>query len=286
MKLTKFIKSLGAIMATGTILLGQAVPITAAETTKVTVASVGSDAQVWKYIADLDEVKQAGYEIKVEELNGGVELNNAVADGVADVNAFQSLGYMDSYNQEAKNKLVPIGTTYIEPMGIYSKKHKTLADLPEGALISLPESPANTARALRLLESAGLIKLKADFDEGIGTASDIVENNKKLEFKTIEDTSAPRSLEDVDASVIGNTIALEGGLNVLKDALHKEEINDSTKSRINVLAVKAGREKDEKLLKLVEFYHLPKVQEYVTKQFEGTKVEVKKEVKEVWSGQQ
>ena len=285
MKLTKFIKSFGAIVATGTILLGQVMPTVAAESTQIKVASVGSDAQVWKYIADLDEVKQAGFEIKVEEINGGVELNNAVADGVVDVNAFQSIGYMDSFNKEAKNKLVPIGTTYIEPMGIYSKRHKTLAELPEGAVVTIPESPVNGARALRLLENAGLIKLKADFDEVMGTANDIVENSKKLEFKAIEDTTAPRSLEDVDASIIGNTIALEGGLNVLKDALYKEEVNDSTKSRVNVLAVKAGREKDEKLLKLVEFYHLPKVQEYVTKQFDGTKVEVKKEIKEVWSGQ-
>ena len=67
-----------------------------------------------------------------------------------------------------------------------------------------------------------------------------------------------------------------------KDAIYKEEINDSTKSRINVIAVKKGREKDENLLKLVELYHTPKVQEFIKEKFEGTKVEVKKDIKDVW----
>ena len=78
----------------------------------------------------------------------------------------------------------------------------------------------------------------------MGTPDDVIENPKKLEFKLIDDTTAVRVLDDVDLShIIGNTIALEGGLNVLKDAIYKEEINDSTKSRINVIAVKKGREK-------------------------------------------
>ena len=199
-----------------------------------------------------------------------------------DANAFQSLGYLDAFNKESDNALVPIGTTYIEPMGIYSKKYKKIEEVKEGAVVALADNPANTTRALRLLESAGLIKLKADFDDGVGTPDDVIENPKKLEFKLIDDTTAVRVLDDVDLSIIGNTIALEGGLNVLKDAIYKEEINDSTKSRINVIAVKKGREKDENLLKLVELYHTPKVQEFIKEKFEGTKVEVKKDIKDVW----
>jgi len=158
----------------------------------------------------------------------------------------------------------------------------SIEEVKEGAVVALADNPANTTRALRLLESAGLIKLKPDFDDGVGTPDDVIENPKKLEFKLIDDTTAVRVLDDVDLSIIGNTIALEGGLNVLKDAIYKEEINDSTKSRINVIAVKKGREKDENLLKLVELYHTPKVQEFIKEKFEGTKVEVKKDIKDVW----
>lgn len=106
-----------------------------------------------------------------------------------------------------------------------------------------------------------------------------------MNFKLIDDTTAVRVLDDVDLVLIGNTIALEGGLNVLKDAIYKEEVNAATKSRINVIAVQKGRETDENLLKLVELYHNPVVQAYIEKEFDGTKVEVKQPIEEVWSAE-
>lgn len=280
MSIKSFAKKVTLTTLAALSLFGAALPASAA--TKVTVSSIGSDYDVWKFIAESEEAKKAGLEIEVKEIDGGLPLNKSVADGVVDANAFQSLGYLDAFNKESDNALVPIGTTYIEPMGIYSKKYKKIEEVKEGAVVALADNPANTTRALRLLESAGLIKLKPDFDDGVGTPDDVNENPKKLEFKLIDDTTAVRVLDDVDLSIIGNTIALEGGLNVLKDAIYKEEINDSTKSRINVIAVKKGREKDENLLKLVELYHTPKVQEFIKEKFEGTKVEVKKDIKDVW----
>lgn len=280
MSIKSFAKKVTLTTLAALSLFGAVLPASAA--TKVTVSSIGSDYDVWKFIAESEEAKKAGLEIEVKEIDGGLPLNKSVADGVVDANAFQSLGYLDAFNKESDNALVPIGTTYIEPMGIYSKKYKKIDEVKEGAVVALADNPANTTRALRLLESAGLIKLKPDFDDGVGTPDDVIENPKKLEFKLIDDTTAVRVLDDVDLSIIGNTIALEGGLNVLKDAIYKEEINDSTKSRINVIAVKKGREKDENLLKLVELYHTPKVQEFIKEKFEGTKVEVKKDIKDVW----
>ena len=280
MSIKSFAKKVTLTTLAALSLFGAALPASAA--TKVTVSSIGSDYDVWKFIAESEEAKKAGLEIEVKEIDGGLPLNKSVADGVVDANAFQSLGYLDAFNKESDNALVPIGTTYIEPMGIYSKKYKKIDEVKEGAVVALADNPANTTRALRLLESAGLIKLKPDFADGVGTPDDVIENPKKLEFKLIDDTTAVRVLDDVDLSIIGNTIALEGGLNVLKDAIYKEEINDSTKSRINVIAVKKGREKDENLLKLVELYHTPKVQEFIKEKFEGTKVEVKKDIKDVW----
>jgi hypothetical protein len=280
MSIKSFAKKVTLTTLAALSLFGAALPASAA--TKVTVSSIGSDYDVWKFIAESEEAKKAGLEIEVKEIDGGLPLNKSVADGIVDANAFQSLGYLDAFNKESDNALVPIGTTYIEPMGIYSKKYKKIEEVKEGAVVALADNPANTTRALRLLESAGLIKLKPDFDDGVGTPDDVIENPKKLEFKLIDDTTAVRVLDDVDLSIIGNTIALEGGLNVLKDAIYKEEINDSTKSRINVIAVKKGREKDENLLKLVELYHTPKVQEFIKEKFEGTKVEVKKDIKDVW----
>ena len=129
---------------------------------------------------------------------------------------FNQLDIYKDLTHSNSSKLTPIGTTYIEPMGLYSKKVKSLNDLPNGAKIAIPDNPYNTTRALRLLETAGLIKLSADFKEGTGTPSDIVENKKNFEFLLIDDTTSVRVLDDADLIAIGNTIALEGGLNVLK----------------------------------------------------------------------
>ena len=248
----------------------------------VKVASVGSDADIWRHIAESDQAKKAGLKIEVEELNGGVPLNQAVAEGSVDANAFQSIGYLQGFNESNSSKLTPIGTTYIEPMGLYSKKVKSLNDLPNGAKIAIPDNPYNTTRALRLLETAGLIKLPADFKEGTGTPSDIVENKKNFEFLLIDDTTSVRVLDDADLIAIGNTIALEGGLNVLKDALFYEKADASTITSINVIVVKSGNESNDDYKKLVDLYHDAEVQKFISDKFQGTKVEVKKPISEVW----
>ena len=248
----------------------------------VKIASVGSDADIWRYIAESEQAKKAGLKIEVQEINGGVPLNESMADGTVDANAFQSIGYLQGFNEANSNKLVPVGTTYIEPMGLYSKKVKSLNDLPNGAKVALPDNPYNTTRALRLLESAGLIKLSSDFKDGTGTPSDIVENKKNLEFLLIDDTTSVRVLDDTDLIAIGNTIALEGGLNVLKDSLFYEKADASTITSINVIAVKAENADKEEYKKLVELYHDPEIQKYISDKFAGTKVEVKKPVSEVW----
>ena len=253
---------------------------TALKTVKV--VSVGSDAEIWRHIAETDQAKKAGLKIEVEELNGGVPLNQAVAEGSVDANAFQSIGYLQGFNESNSSKLTPIGTTYIEPMGLYSKKVKALNDLPNGAKIAIPDNPYNTTRALRLLETAGLIKLSADFKEGTGTPSDIVENKKNFEFLLIDDTTSVRVLDDADLIAIGNTIALEGGLNVLKDALFYEKADESTITSINVIVVKSGNESNDDYKKLVDLYHDADVQKFISDKFQGTKVEVKKPISEVW----
>lgn len=254
----------------------------ASELKTVKIASVGSDADIWRHIAESEQAKKAGLKIEVQEINGGVPLNESVADGTVDANAFQSIGYLKGFNEANSNKLVPVGTTYIEPMGLYSKKVKSLNDLPNGAKVALPDNPYNTTRALRLLESAGLIKLPSDFKDGTGTPSDIVENKKNLEFLLIDDTTSVRVLDDTDLIAIGNTIALEGGLNVLKDSLFYEKADASTITSINVIAVKAENADKEEYKKLVDLYHDPEIQKYISEKFAGTKVEVKKPVSEVW----
>ena len=247
---------------------------------EITVGSIGSDAQIWQYIAKLSETKKAGISIKVKNFTDGVSLNTATAQSKIDVNAFQSYAYLVAYNKSsAKNKLGVLGTTYLEPMGIYSSKYKKISEIPDGATIAIANNAANTARGLRLLEKAGLITLKSSFGSLSGT-NEIASNPHHFKFKEIDDTTGPRVIKDntIAAALIGNTVALEGKLNVLKDSLFHEKIDQSTKDNINVLATAKKNQSNQNYKKLISLYHSKKVQKYIQSKFDGTKLEVKKPV--------
>ncbi|NCI77134.1 MetQ/NlpA family ABC transporter substrate-binding protein [Acinetobacter kanungonis] len=244
----------------------------------VVMASTGSDADIWRYIATLPETKQAGIKLEVKNFTDYVAMNTAVANKEIDINAFQSYAYLVAFNANNKDKIAPVSTTYLEPMGIYSSKVKKLDEFQNGATIAIPNDGANESRALLLLQSAGLVKLKDGFDDVKGTPADIVENSKKLEIKPIQMATAVRVKDEVDAIVLGNTLAMEGGLNVLKDAVFYEPIDQSTKMNVNILAVAESRKDDPILKKVGELYHTKAVEQYVQEHFGGTKIDVNKPV--------
>lgn len=244
----------------------------------VTMASTGSDADIWRYIASLPETKKAGIKLDVKNFTDYVSMNTAVADDEIDINAFQSYSYLVAFNENNKNKIAPISTTYLEPMGIYSSKVKKVEEFATGATIAIPNDAANEARALLLLQTAGVLKLKADFNPATGTPNDITENAKKVVIKPIQMATAVRVKDEVDAIVLGNTLALEGGLNVLKDSIYYEPIDQSTRLNVNILAVADARKNDAVLKKVGELYHTEAVANYVEKHFGGTKVDVNKPI--------
>lgn len=248
----------------------------AGELTTVTLASSGSDTDIWNYIATLPETKQAGIELKVKNFTDYVSMNTAVANKEIDANAFQSYAYMVAYNDNNKDKVAPIATTYLEPMGIYSSKVKKVEDFATGATIAIPNDGANESRALLLLQSAGLVKLKADFDNVKGTPADITENKKNIVIKPIQMATAVRAKDEVDAIVLGNVLAMEGGLNVIRDSIYHEPIDQSTKMNVNIVAVADSRKNDPVLEKLGTLYHTPAVEKYIQEHFDGTKVDVNK----------
>lgn len=250
------------------------------QTTTVTVGSIGPDVQVWQHIAKSSQAKKLGLKIKVKAFTDGPSLLRATSDGSIDVSAFASWAYLEAYNKSKSNTglQVALATTYLEPMGIYSSKYKKLSDLPKGATIALANNAANEARGLLLLQSAGLIKLKKNFDAASGNTNDIVSNPKKFKFKLIDDTTGPRIIKSVDAVLIGNTIALAGNLNVLKDSLYHEKIDQSTKNNINVLATAKKNKNNAAYKKLGKLYHNKQIQKWIAKKYSGTKVEVNKPV--------
>lgn len=243
---------------------------------EVTVGTIGPDVQIWQHIADSKQAQKAGLKIKVKSFTDPVALNRATASGEIDVNAFQSWSYLQAYNKENKKaQLAALGTTYLEPMGLYSDRYHSIKEIPDGATVAIANNPANTARGLLLLQSAGLIKLKSNFGATSGT-NDIAANPKNLQFKEIDDTTGPRVLKSTDLVLIGNTIALTGHLNVLKDSIYHEKVDQSTKDNINVLATAKKNRNNAEYKKLVKLYHNQQIQQWINKKYQGTKVNVDK----------
>ena len=244
----------------------------------VVIASTGSDADIWRYIATLPETKAAGIQLEVKNFTDYVSMNTAVANQEVDLNAFQSYAYLVAFNAANKDKIAPVSTTYLEPMGIYSNKVKKVDEFANGATIAIPNDGANESRALLLLQTAGIIKLKADFDPVKGTPADIIENSKNIVIKPIQMATAVRVKDEVDAILLGNTLAMEGGLNILKDAIFYEPIDQSTKLNVNILATAESRKDDPLLQKVGALYHTEAVNKYVQEKFAGTKVDVNKPI--------
>ncbi|PMC79788.1 metal ABC transporter substrate-binding protein [Aerococcus viridans] len=255
-----------------------------AELDQISVASRGSDVEIWDYIAESDAATEAGLAIEVISIDGdGVQTNTATAEGEVDANAFQNLGYMETFNENSTNQLVPIATTYREPMGIYSDQYTAIDQVAEGDLVGISTNSASQARELSVLAGAGIITLVDDFDPNAGTINDIAENPLNLEFIEVDELQLARSLSDLNLAVIGNTIALESGLNVTKDAIYVEELDEHANGTINVIATAAGNEDDENLQKLSALYHSDEVQTFIAETFDGTKLEVEIPIEEVWS---
>jgi len=206
-----------------------------------------------------DDLAKEGVTLKVVEFTDYVTPNDAVESGQIDANFFQHVPYMESFNKEKGYHLVSVVGTHVEPLALYSKKYKALADLPEGATIAIPNDPTNEGRALLLLQSAKLITL--DAAAGLtATPQSVTGNEKKFKFKEIEAASLPRVLADVDGAIINGNYALPAGLTANKDGLLVEGADSPY---VNIVTIKAGNEKDPRILALVKAITSDKVREYI-----------------------
>ena len=200
-----------------------------------------------------------GYNLVVKEFTDYVQPNMALASKQLFANFFQHEPYLDNMNKEKKLDLVSIGKVHIEPLGVYSKKIKKLADLKKGNSISVPNDPTNEARALRLLEANGVITIKPG---ALVTVADITKNPLGLKFHELDAAQLPRTLDDVTASVINTNFAGEAGLVPARDALVME---GSESPYANIVVVRNEDKDSPKAKALMKAVQSPEVKAYIQK---------------------
>ncbi|SHS05389.1 ABC transporter substrate-binding protein [Mycobacteroides abscessus subsp. abscessus] len=244
-----------------------------AETTELVVgASNVPHAEILEEAKSL--LAEKGIELKIETFQDYILPNQALESGDLDANYFQHIPYLESQMAEHGYDFANAGGIHIEPMGVYSKKYKSLEELPEGAHIIMSSSVADHGRILTMLEKEGLITLKEGVNNVEATVEDIAENPKNLHFDTEYEASLLPQIfnnDEGDAVLINSNYAIDAGLNPIEDSI---AIEDKESPYVNVIAVRKGDENSEAIKALVEVLHSQEIQDFILEKYEGAVVPV------------
>ena len=244
----------------------EATTTTAEGATIVVGASPSPHAEILKAAQPL--LAEKGITLEIKEFTDYVQPNLALNTGDLDANYFQHQPYLDQFNADNDMDLVALGAVHYEPMGIFAGNSSDLAALPDGAKVGVPNDATNEARALLLLESNGLIKLKED--AGVAaTKLDIVENPHNLEIVEMEAAQLALSLGSLDIAVINGNYALSGGLDIANALAMEEAGSLAADTYANVVAVRSGDESRPELQTLIEVLQSQEIADFITETFNG-----------------
>lgn len=226
-------------------------------------ASPGPHAEILEKVKPI--AAKAGLDLKIIEFSDYVVPNQALAAGELEANSFQNQPYLDNQVKDRGFKLVSVGLTVNFPLGIYSSKYKSWAEVPDGATVAIQNDPTNGGRSLLLLQDKGVIKLR----DGVGfkpSVADIVSNPKKLKIIEIEAAQTPRSLADVAAAAINTNYAVDAKIEPTSAILRE----DPKGPYVNLIAVREA-DKDKPWVKaLLDAYHTPEIKAFVAERFKGS----------------
>lgn len=227
----------------------------------------GDDHRLWDIVKG--KLAKENIDLRIVSFSDYIRPNLALAEKEIDLNAFQHYAFFNKFKADRNLKIVPIGETILAPMAIFSSRVKSVKKVKVGAKVAIPNDASNGGRALYLLQSAGLIKLRA----GVGllpTVKDIVENSKKLEIIELAAPQIPRSLQDVDIAVINSGIAIDAKLSPVKDSIYLENARlKSSKPYINIIAAREEEKNNPLYQKVVKAYRSREVKKAIKDIYQG-----------------
>lgn len=212
--------------------------------------------------------KKENLNLEIKQIDDYQTPNSSLADGSLAANFYQTPNFLELQEKEKGYKFESLAKVHVEPMGLYSNKYKKLADLPSGAKVVLNSDPANTARGLKLLQTAKLITLDPKVD--LPTDTDVTSNPKNLKFTLVEGAQTARNLDDADLVVLNGNYALAAKKNPAKDALLLESGTNSPYA--NLLVVREEDKDNEQLKKLAKLLNSPEVKKFIQEKWTDSSV--------------
>lgn len=243
-----------------------------ADAKEIKIGVCGEKNEVLEDIAKRFE-KDTGKKIKIVSFSDYNQPNEALKAGDIDLNAFQHKKFLEDYNKSHKTDIVAVGDTLLAPMGIYSDKIKDVKEIKDGDKIAIPNDPTNGARALFLLQSAGLIEVDGKEGDAI-TVADIKKNPKKLEIIELDASQTARNLTEVAASVINSGVAVDAGFVPTENAIYLEDKDDPAKAiYVNIIAARK-EDKDSKTVEnfIKNYYQTDETKKLVEKETKGSEI--------------
>jgi D-methionine transport system substrate-binding protein len=217
----------------------------------VKVGVVGASDPQWPVF--VEAAKEEGIDVEVVNFSEYTQLNPALSEGEIDLNQFQHLVYLAQYNEGAGDDLTPIGATAIYPLALYSQKHASVDEIPEGGTVVVPNDESNLARSLLVLQSAGLVTLEGG-GSSISTLDDVDQAASKVTVTTVDAALTATSLPDADAVIINNDFVTDAGLTA-DDAIAQDDPSDpNSLAYVNVFAARADDADDETYLELARIF--------------------------------
>lgn len=196
-----------------------------------------------------------GLDMKIIQFTDYTMPNAALAEKSIDANMFQTIPYFDADVKARNFDLAIIGKTFIYPMALYSNKYKNLQDIPQKSQVAIPNDASNEARALLLLQKAGLVVLNPGA-RNLVTILDVKENPKQLDIRPLDAAQLPRVLPDVALAAINTNYAVPAGLLPTRDGIF---IEDKNSPYANVLVVRAADKDDPRFQLLMKALQSPEV---------------------------
>ncbi|TDN92118.1 MetQ/NlpA family ABC transporter substrate-binding protein [Microbacterium sp. BK668] len=216
----------------------------------VRIGVVGAGDPYWETYKEAAATE--GIEVELVDFSEYTQPNPALSAGELDLNQFQHIIYLATYNVNSDDDLEPIGATAIYPLGLYSTQYDDVADIPEGATVAVPNDESNQARGLLVLQSAGLIELK-DGGSTLSTVADVLPESR-VQVEALDAAFTATSLPDVAAAIINNDFIADAGLEP-SDAIAQDDPSDpNAVPYVNIFAAKAEDADNPTYQKLVELY--------------------------------
>ena len=234
----------------------------------VKIGHVGeSDRTIWKPVQE--KLSKEGINVKLVSFADYSIPNQALNDGDIDLNAFQHHAYFYNETNTKGYNLSILGVTFISAMNIYSQKISNVSEVKNGDKVAIPNDPSNGGRALKVLQAAGLIKLKDNAPDN-PEVSDIGENPLNLDIVEVEAGSIYSLLPDVACAVINCNYALDFGLNPGADFIFQDNprIYDNN-MYVNLIAARTEDKDNEIYKKIADAYHSPEVEKVYAEEFKG-----------------